>query len=225
MFLWSLLLSHKPGTTMGEIHVMDFDQLEEECASFCNSPLCPKLTREEFEESQLELDEERMDEDGNEVDNPADEEDPLVVLQEMEEVHEPVEQEAWMQWMRDLGQNETAAVQEQLIRGEGDYDDPDVAVAAQEREDWDAGAISEGLTTESKLKELEGWVKLQQQGPPPQRDFDALAGQPSDLNDKQLALFAILSAWMLQAKEVGVEAMPQLLMNVSGAAGTGAILI
>ena len=63
MFLRSLLLSHKPGTTMNEIHEMDFDQLEEECASFCNSPLCPKLTREEFEESQLELDEERMDED------------------------------------------------------------------------------------------------------------------------------------------------------------------
>ena len=97
--------------------------------------------------------------------------------------------------------------------------------AAQRRGGWSEGAASEGLTSESKLKELAGWVKLQQQGPPPQRDFDALAGQPSDLNDKQLALFAILSAWMPQAKEVGVDKMPQLLMNVSGAAGTGAILL
>ena len=226
MFLRSLLLSHKPGTTMGEIHAMDFDQLEEECASFCNSPLCPKLTREEFEESQLELDEEKMDEDGNEVDNIADEEENLLVQpDELEEVHEPVEQEAWMQWMRDLGRNETVAVQEDLIRGEGGHDDAELLQQALQGGNWSAGGASEGLTSESKLKELAGWVKLQQQGPPPQRDFDALAGQPSDLNDKQLALFAILSAWMLQAKEVGVEAMPQLLMNVSGAAGTGAILI
>ena len=224
MFLKSLLLSHKPGTTLDGIQEMDFDQLEEECASFCNSPLCPKLTEEEFEESQKNLEEREgmMDEDGNEVDNPAGEEEDLLVLPE--EVHEPIEQEGWMEWLREVQPANAAAVQEQLIRGEGDYDDPDMAMAAQEREDWDAAAISEGLTTEAKFKELGDWVKNQKQGNPPQRDFDALAGEPSDLNDKQLALFGIVRAWMHDAKEMGVEAMPQLLMNVSGAAGTGAIL-
>ena len=222
MFLRSLLLSHKPATTIDGVKAMDFDQLEEECASFCESLLCPKMTREEFEESQKNLEEleDMVEGDGNEVDNPATEEEELLVLPE--EVHEPMEQEAWMEFLREVRPDEGGVLeQEQLIEGEGDYDDRDLAVAAQEKDDWDAAAISEGLTTDDKFLELGDWVKKQKQGERPLRNFDALAGEPKDLNDKQLAAFGIVSAWMLQAKEVGVEAMPQLLLNISGAAGTG----
>ena len=54
MFLRTMLLSHKPGTTFAEVHGMNTDTLEAECSNFCDSPLCPKLVKEEFQESQIE---------------------------------------------------------------------------------------------------------------------------------------------------------------------------
>ena len=100
--------------------------------------------------------------DGNEVDNPAGEEEDNLVMPE--ETHEPLQQEAWMALLRDIRPDQEGALaQEQLIEGQGDYDAGDLAMAAQEKDDWDADAISEGFTTDDKFLELAGWVKKQKQ--------------------------------------------------------------
>ena len=80
MFLKSIILVHKAGSTFEEVEAMEaMDQLEEECAVFCGSDECPKLVREEYQESQIELREgEELDIDGA-LDNPRNEEEDLLI--------------------------------------------------------------------------------------------------------------------------------------------------
>ena len=71
------------------------------------------------------------------------------------------------------------------------------------------------------MKELEKWLSEQVKSFVLQRDLAAAGGLPRDLNEKQLQAFAIVGNFLLQVDRKGVDKVPQLLVNISGAAGTG----
>ena len=118
MFLKAIILVHKAGSTLEEVEAMEaMDQLEDECANFCNSDNCPKLVREEYEESQLELETENEDDTDGPLDNPGSNEEPLHI--EPEYVEERLSQDDAMMALLPMVQQEDY----ELIAGEGNYDD------------------------------------------------------------------------------------------------------
>ena len=56
LFLKSILLVHKPGSTFAAVEVMSIQELEQATNDVCSSDQRPKLIREELEQGQLERD-------------------------------------------------------------------------------------------------------------------------------------------------------------------------
>ena len=100
MFLQSILLVFKAGTSFGEVKTMDREELEEAVSSFCLTAACPRAVREEYEESQLG---DQTDQDDDHESGGAAEPELLV---EPEPVQEDFAQDIWMEALRPIHANE-----------------------------------------------------------------------------------------------------------------------
>jgi hypothetical protein len=212
MFLRSVLLVHKAGTTFDGVSALSLAQLETEASEFTMSPECPKLVAEEFDLSQKE--EEEGDEDGGEA-GIAEEEDLLV---HADYPQEPVQQENWQAL---LGQvHEEPHVED----GEGDYGN---VFNMYSNYDWqeDSRLLGrEGITEQDKLF-LRSWIKMTKcLGEVVDKDDTLVGGLPGDLNPKQQLAYQIICDHIdgiIDDKANKTSNTPQLLLNISGAAGTG----
>ena len=109
MFLQSVMLVHKPGTTFHGVFSLSLSQFEMEVAEFTISPECPKLVTEEF--NQKQKDEDVGEEDNGEADI-AHEVDLLLHLDDPQEL---IEQENWQGLMEQVHEKQ------HLQDREGDY--------------------------------------------------------------------------------------------------------
>jgi hypothetical protein len=176
------------------------------------SETCPKLVSEEFDQSQLDNSDENENED-NGAAIAAEEEELLV---QPEEGHEPVQQDDWQEL---LGQvHEEPHVED----GEGDYGNAPL-LNMYDSYDWQEDSRSLSLTEDSK-KLLCGWLAEKKASENPDDDDMSLAGLPEDLNEKQHLAYRIVCGHIdsvIEDRVNGITSTPQLLLNISGAAGTG----
>lgn len=105
---------------------------------------------------------------------------------------------------------------------DADYDDLDILAAAQ-AEDWQADKNALNLTDE-QLREMPNWIKMQKETVLIRTDLgesQSTAPTYQQLNEKQKVAFQILDAHIQDAKINGLAGLKQLLLNISGGAGTG----
>ena len=100
------------------------------------------------------------------------------------------------------------------------YDDPEFRDMAK-LIDWNEDARKLGITSKEKLRELATWLKTKKESVKIVRDLAASGGLPSQLNTQQFKAFAILRKHLLESDRLGVGKASQLLLNISGSAGTG----
>ena len=211
MFLTSLLLVHMPGAKLIDVESLCIAELEGECRRFCYSPKCPKLVREEFEESQEDChnDNNRLEP----MDNLRTTQDELIIDHDItDEVYE--QPESWERLLHPILQ-----LEDELL-GDGTYDDAEFLKQAQGI-NWNLDAEYLGITTADEFRKMGTWLDEQMQVFQIQRNLAAVGGLPEKLNEKQFITFAILRDFILKADTKGIENVPQLLLNISGAAGTG----
>ena len=223
MFLRSILLTYVSGTNLDDIELLSTTDLEEECRFFCEKPECPQLVREEFEESQ-QVDEgeggdedaigDDEDDDSESFDNPGGSQEELLI--EPEAIEEQYQQaEAYERLYGQINNTAPEGRDDECL-----YDDSEFREKAK-LIDWNEDARKLDITTEDKFRELATWLNTQKDTWPLHRDLAASGGLPSDLNSQQFKAFAVLRNHLLDADRKGVRGVPQLLLNVNGAAGTG----
>ena len=206
MFLRALLLVHKPGTTFTEVSALEEALLETEASDFSMSEECPSVIAEEFEQSQK--DGEGDDAEGMDVDI-ADEED-LLVQPEFD--HGPHVQEDWQECLDLMAHHEAPHVED----GQGDYEE---ALDINTDFDWQEDSRLLHLSEEDKSG-LQGWLHMTKRSEGVEEDNSEVGGEPEDLNPKQRLAYDIICNY-IDGVIADPENTPQLLMNISGAAGTG----
>ena len=215
MFLRTLLLVHRAGTTFDQVEAMSPEELEASCEDFADSQSCPKLVREEFVKSQYVPDQGREEDEDEPMDNPRGDQEELHIEPEPFDVdYEQPEfyQRALMPIPRQA---------EQLLPEEGaNYDDAEFVGQARNF-DWHADAVTLGITSAQQLREMDNWVAEKKSSEAIDRDLTQVAGLPSDLNTKQLAAFSLLRDFLLTAEEQGLDKCQQILLNIGGGPGTG----
>jgi DNA replication protein DnaC len=151
--------------------------------------------------------------DDDETVAPAGDEEELYI--EPEHQAEEYEQEGWMEALKPIHQ------QEQLFyENDADYDDLEIQAAALTT-DWQEDRRRLGLNAED-IKEIPHWVDKQKES----HKLEERESNPTEmcqelLNEKQLIAFNILRQHIQLAKDNGLSCLPQLLLNISGGAGTG----
>ena len=230
MFLKSMLLIHVPGAKFEDIELLSLEDLEEECRLFSQTQVCPKLVREEFNESQKEdlkkkkkkpgrEDEEDYDlSDDEPLENPRGSQEDLVIEPEVQDFqYEQAEPWERLCGLIDFGDVEAAVLGED---GECLYDHPRFKEGVNAI-DWSADARRLGITTPEHFRQLESWLHDTTQTYPLHRNLAASGGLPTDLNQDQFRAFAIVGNHLKQANKRGIANVPQLLLNISGPAGSG----
>ena len=230
MFLKSMLLIHVPGAKFEDIELLSLEDLEEECRLFSQTQVCPKLVREEFNESQKEdlkkkkkkpgrEDEEDYDlSDDEPLENPRGSQEDLVIEPEVQDFqYEQAEPWERLCGLIDFGDVEAAVLGED---GECLYDHPRFKEGVNAI-DWSADARRLGITTPEHFRQLESWLHDTTQTYPLHRNLAASGGLPTDLNQDQFRAFAIVGNHLKQANKKGIANVPQLLLNISGPAGSG----
>jgi hypothetical protein len=217
LFLKSILLSHSSGTKFEEINALNIPQLEQFVKDFTLTQECPLLVKEEFEESQKATaqNEGLGGEYEEDIANLArSNEDELFV--EPEKQPEDYEQEEWMEALKPIHQQE-----QQFYETDADYDDLEIQVAALSI-DWQEDRLKLGLTNEA-IKELPLWIDEQKVSYNLNNEKKGIITDASHelLNKKQCIAFNILKLHIETAARDGLSELPQLLLNISGGAGTG----
>ena len=211
MFLKSVLLLHVPGTCLSDIDLFNIPDLEEECKLFVETPECPKLVREEFYQSQEEV---GNKEELEQMDNPhGNEEDLLIEPDAEEELYD--QDEPWERLLYPMHQGEEELLEEE----EDDYDASEFKQLAQ-LHNWNEDAQKLNITTED-FQKLDKWLEDKKETTNIVRDLSSQGGLPSSLNKQQKAAFSIVRHHLLQCDEKGISCVPQLLLNIQGAPGTG----
>jgi len=218
LFLKTILLSHIPGTKFNEITAMSVQLLEQCVKDFTLTEECPLLIKEEYEESQKAT---------NQNEGPAgeDEEEDMANLAraneeelyvEPEKQPEDYEQDDWMEALKPIHQQE-----QQFYETDADYDDLEIQMKAQNI-DWQEDCIKLGLTADA-LRELPLWIDHQKVSF--KLDTEKSDGESNAsfelLNEKQFIAFQILKVHIETGAREGLSKLPQLLLNISGGAGTG----
>jgi hypothetical protein len=106
--------------------------------------------------------------------------------------------------------------------GEGDYRD-EALLNMYEAYDWQEDLQTLRLTSED-LKSLPGWIKEKKSSEQHDEEAVVAGGLPEDLNEKQKLAYTIVCKYIdgiIEDKRNGTTNTPQLLLNISGAAGTG----
>ena len=210
MFLRTALLTHCPGTQFQNVIDSSTSVLEQQMTDFIQTNCCPALVKEEYEESQIGMD----DLEAEEVlaPPPAGEEELHV---EPEPVQEMYEQNEWMEGLKTIHQ-----VEENFYENDHDYDDLDVLLQSRSH-DWQEDRRRLNLS-EHDVDSMAKWVEGQKLtfSELPEADPN-IAPRFEDLNEKQKIAFTIIQKHIAKAQEVGLDKLPQLLLNISGGAGTG----
>lgn len=211
LFLKTILLVYKAGTKFDDIKEMQTDQLEAEVTDFVEKPECPSVIKEEFMESQIG---ETSNETDDSDDDACDETDLLV------QPDEPVPnypQEPWMELLCPL-QPEEDHFYAECDEGENDFNEF-VAELEAENTAWQ-NSISNHSFTQEEIKSMPGWLEETK------KSFilpaaDLRGGLPEQLNCKQLLAFKLMQQQIQKVVQKGINKAPQLLLNISGSAGTG----
>ena len=212
----NLLLQDKPGCYLDSVGKGQFKSCEDELRDFVeNSEFCPQTVKDDFKESQKDI-------------NPKNDSEKTYAAEDVpEELYvenncEPAnaEPEPWFDLHNLFGdkpQND-----KNLDENEVDIDDENYDMTEDQNDphqgyDWSSDRKELGLTT-SQIKEAGGWLEHQktisklvekEQRPP----------NPETLNERQRAGYDYVVNWMEQ-KVSNPETEP-ILLNVSGEAGCG----
>ena len=101
-----------------------------------------------------------------------------------------------------------------------DYDDAELLIKSR-LHNWQEDLQELGLD-EAALLALPKWLEEKKQTCSDLADSQGDDGPfPEDLNEKQRLAYDIIAQHIQKAQEVGLDQLPQLLLNISGAAGTG----
>ena len=216
LFLRSILLSHQAGSQLEKIISKELCELENLVQQFLASEDCPQICKEEFAESQLN----QATNSGNEEEEEV---EVMVARGDEEELHvepehqpEQYEQSEWMEALKPIHHEE-----QQFYEGDADYDDLET-IALAKTFDWQEDRIRLGLTSEN-LREIPQWIVKQKETFKLDRESLVDDHGPSydQLNAKQKFAFNIVKSCIEVAQSGGLSSLPQLLMNISGGAGTG----
>ena len=209
MYLKSVVLMHVPGTCLNDIELLSIQDLEEECKLFCDTTECPKLVKEEFLASQEEV---GSGEDHEQMNNPhGNEEDLLIEPEEEEELYD--QDEPWERLLYPMHEAE-----ELLDEEDHEYDPTEFHNTSH---NWYEDAQKLNITTKEDFQGLSSWLEDKKETTNIVRDLSSQGGLPSSLNVKQQKAFAIVRHHLLQCDEKGISCVPQLLLNIQGAPGTG----
>lgn len=154
------------------------------------------------------------DED-NEGSNPTftDGEDELHI--EPEPLPQIYEQNEWMEQLKTLHH-----IEKEYYEDDNDYDDAELLIKSR-LHNWQEDRLHLGLEG-AALADLPKWLEEQKQTC---SDLGASHDQDGptvdDLNEKQRVAYDIIMKHIMKAQEVGLNQLPQLLLNISGGAGTG----
>ena len=207
----NLLLTDKPGCTLDNVG-KGFASCEAELKDFVeNSEFCPVLVKEDFEQSQIVVNEKINNES---VDGDAFDE----LYNEVNPVPENAPNEDWMDCFSfgfdgELNPNNHAA-------SDDDDSDYDVAVDKNyiECHDWQSDRRSLNLTA-SDIKEASGWIDHKKSFSK-LSDNDQCIVDSTNLNPKQRLAYDFVTAWIDKKVSNPGKSIPMHL-NISGRAGCG----
>ena len=111
-------------------------------------------------------------------------------------------------------------IEQEYYEDDNDYDDAELLVKSR-LHNWQEDRMVLGLDG-AALADLPKWLEEKKQtfsdlGESQDHDGPTMA----DLNEKQRVAYDIIERHIMKAQEVGLEQLPQLLLNISGGAGTG----
>ncbi|XP_070203297.1 uncharacterized protein [Littorina saxatilis] len=212
LFLKTILLVYKPGTKIEDFKEMQTSQIEAEVQDFVGTLQCPNVIREEFTESQVgETDNEADDSDTEERCNESD------LLVQPDEPILTFPQEPWMELLCPL-ESEEHHVHAECEEGESDFNEL-VAQLEAENTVWQSNSLHQ--FTPEEVKNMPGWIEdVKKSSTLPAANMEG-GGLPEQLNDKQLLAFKLLQQQIQKVVQLGINKAPQLLLNISGSAGTG----
>ena len=212
MFLRATLLTHVPGFKLQDVIDKSIATLEQMMNDFVSCEDCPNLVKEDYRESQESIINPEEEEEET-VDPPRPNEDDLHI--EPEPTEETYEQNEWMEQLKTLHH-----VEENFYEDDNDYDDLELLVQSRTH-DWQEDRRRLNLT-DADLDTMATWINEQKQTynmADAQNQEEAATYE--DLNEKQKIAFDLIRRHIERVQEVGPDAAPQLLLNISGGAGTG----
>ena len=224
----NLLLQDKPGCTLDNVGKIDidgiqFDSCEDELAHFVReSPYCPDLIKEEFEDS--------LRPGGNEDQNPLEAGDALYIQDEDQPERAPKDDYMWLNNLGDEEDFENLTEEElqEMWQKEMDNPDPNYCERLEDRkivydpEEWAADRKALKLTSDdifSADEWLKSMRKLHCNIGKMRLETDINFLEIGQLNFKQKLVYDIVQSLFNDVMEG--KKTEQLFMNVSGQAGCG----
>ena len=224
LFLKSILLIFKSGTKFNEIDILSREELEDEVDHFVRTESCPELILEEFLESQECKDNNASRDDDDDDD---DDENHVTLSYNLSsnntdcliQAYNPPEEYPEDDFMVALGPVDQDEVNE--FPGEIDYNDISIQNLA-DTFDWNEDKIKLELT-DNDIENLKYWLPNTKEIHENllTRTGEQMNHEYEQLNTKQQMAFDVVKKFILSVRQNGIEATPQLLLNISGAAGTG----
>ena len=204
------LLQDKPGCYFDNVG-KEFSSCEAELKHFVeNSAFCPELLKEEFEQSQIVL-----NESNNEKSVEGDAFDEL--FNEVNAVPENASKDDWMECFS-LGFDGEFDLHKQAASDDegSDYDE---ALANDEIQnyDWQSDRRTLNMTT-SEIKEAAGWIDHKKKVTKLSSNVQCSVN-PSNLNTKQKKAYDFITSWI--DEKVSNRGKDPIYINVSGRAGCG----
>ncbi|KAL8598153.1 hypothetical protein ACOMHN_043224 [Nucella lapillus] len=214
LYLKTLLLVYKAGTKLSDYTKLGKDDLELEVKAFVQISQCPRLILEEFQDSQIFQESENVLE--REIDSDVCDDDlhiePIIP-------QETYPQEPWMDLLCPIHTEGDATI---LDFEDTEHDFSDVYLQLEAENVNGQQFHSHRKYSALEIKAMKGWLhEAKNTESLPTARGDDEGGLPEQLNVKQLLAFNLLRHQIQKVLEQGIDKAPQLLLNISGAAGTG----
>ncbi|KAL8605082.1 hypothetical protein ACOMHN_018883 [Nucella lapillus] len=214
LYLKTLLLVYKAGTKLSNYTKLGKDDLELEVKAFVQTSECPRLILEEFQESQIFQESENVLE--REIDSDVCDDD-LHIEQIIPQETYP--QEPWMDLLCPIHTEGDATI---LDFEDTEHDFSDVYLQLEAENVNGQRFHSHQEYSALEMKAMKGWLhEAKNTESLPTARGDDEGGLPEQLNVEQLLAFNLLRHQIQKVLEQGIDKAPQLLLNISGAAGTG----
>ncbi|KAL8622217.1 hypothetical protein ACOMHN_053018 [Nucella lapillus] len=214
LYLKTLLLVYKAGTKLSDYTKLGTDDLELEVKAFVQTSKCPRLILEEFQKSQIFQESENVLE--REIDSDVCDDDlhiePIIP-------QETYPQEPWMDLLCPIHTEGDATI---LDFEDTEHDFSDVYLQLEADNVNGQRFHSHREYSALEMKAMKGWLhEVKNTESLPTARGDDEGGLPEQLNVKQLLAFNLLRHQIQKELEQGIDKALQLLLNISGAAGTG----
>ena len=199
MFLKTILLVHKAGSSYDEVDNLNIEQLEISVKNFVFSDDCPAFILEEYKESQT------SEEDSTDLIN----DDPLHTEPEHQEI--PQEQDDVMCLMKKIQANDD--ILDELE--DGYYN----SIATDQNANWEQDRINFGLT-DHDLKTVQTWIERKKKEEvliESSQDMEP----PINFNKQQMNAFGIMKYFIDCNADPNNHDVNQLLLQINGPAGSG----